>query len=279
MKRFRKIYVEISNICNLKCSFCPGTKRQKRAMNEEEFSSLLPKLQPFTDHLYFHLMGEPLCHPKLYRFIQLASEYGFKVILTTNGTGLADHQQQLCNATGLHKVNISLHAFEANDLAMPFESYLENCFAFGKAAEGKILICYRLWNNGGADSQNEAILFQMHRYFPEPWVNERNGIRIGQRIYLEHGDKFDWPDLNSEIRSDKVFCYGMRDHIGILCDGTVVPCCLDHDGDIVLGNIFSQGLGEIIASDRAKAIYDGFTTGNPPEELCRRCGYATRFQK
>lgn len=279
MKRFRKVYVEISNICNLKCSFCPGTKRQKRAMTEDEFSALLPKLQPFTDFLYFHLMGEPLCHPKLYRFIELASEFGFKVILTTNGTGLAAHQQQLCNATGLHKVNISLHAFEANDLAMPFDTYLSNCLAFGKAAEGKILVCYRLWNNGGADSQNDAILSQMHRYFPESWVKERGGIRIGQRVYLEHGDKFDWPDLNAPKCGNKVFCYGMRDHIGILCDGTVVPCCLDHEGDIALGNIFTQELEEIITSDRVKAIYDGFTTGNAPEELCRRCGYATRFQK
>lgn len=278
MKRFRKIYVEISNICNLKCAFCPGTKRPKRAMTEAEFAALLPKLQPWTDFLYFHLMGEPLCHPLLCRFLELAAGAGFRVILTTNGTALAAHADRLLGAKGLHKVNVSLHAFEANDLAMPFDQYLDGCFSFGKQAEGKVLVSYRLWNNGGADAKNQEILTALRTYFPEPWADEGRGIRIGQRVYLEHGDKFDWPDLSAPVQSEKVFCYGLRDHIGVLCDGTVVPCCLDHEGDIALGNLLNQDLSEILDTARARAICDGFSTGKVPEELCRRCGYATRFQ-
>ena len=110
MKRFNKIYLEISNRCNLRCAFCPGTGRAPRAMSEEEFSSLLPKLRPWTDYLYFHLMGEPLCHPHLDRFLELAGRAGFKVILTTNGTLLAKRQELLLRSPGLYKVNISLHA-------------------------------------------------------------------------------------------------------------------------------------------------------------------------
>lgn len=279
MKRFRKIYIEISNICNLKCAFCPGTKRPKRSMTESEFRLLLSKLQPWTDFLYFHLMGEPLCHPLLYTFLDIAAEAGFKVILTTNGTLLGYHADRLCNAPGLHKINVSLHAFEANDLSIPLSQYLDNCFAFGKQAEGKIIVSYRLWNQGGADEKNQQIIDRLHNFFPKPWAIEGRGTRIGERIYLEHGDKFDWPDLSAPMQGQRVFCYGMRDHIGILCDGTVVPCCLDHEGDISLGNLFTQDLGEILESSRAKAIYDGFSSGNAPEELCRRCGYATRFQK
>lgn len=278
MKRFRKIYLEISNICNLNCSFCPGTKRVKHAMTEQEFTALLPKLQPWTDFLYFHIMGEPLCHPNLFRFLELAGQAGFRVILTTNGTLLAKYADALSNAPGLHKVNVSLHAFEANDITMSFEQYLQGCFSFGKKAENKVLVSYRLWNNGGADSKNAEILNMLRTYFPEPWVDEGRGIRIGQRIYLEHGDKFDWPDLSAPIQGDRVFCYGMRDHIGVLCDGTVVPCCLDHEGDIALGNLFSSDLGDILNTERAKAIFDGFATGEATEDLCRRCGYATRFK-
>lgn len=278
MKRFRKIYLEISNICNLKCAFCPGTKRPKRAMTEAEFRVLLPKLRPWTDFLYFHLMGEPLCHPHLYTFLELANEAGFKVILTTNGTGLANHSDRLCKAEGLHKVNVSLHAFEANDLAIPFSQYLGGCFSFGKKAEGNVLVSYRLWNHGGMDAKNEEIMNALKTYFPEPWVNEGRGIRIGQRVYLEYGDKFDWPDLSAPVCSDRVFCYGLRDHVGVLSDGTVVPCCLDHEGDIALGNLFTQDLDEILNTPRALAIFNGFTTGNAPEELCHRCGYATRFK-
>ena len=276
--RFQKAYLEISNVCNLSCAFCPGTKRKSHIMTEEEFSDLLPKLRPYTDFLYFHLMGEPLLHPHLERFLALAGEAGFKVILTTNGTLLRKKMEILRNAPALHKINISLHAFEANDLAVPFETYLDDCFAFGKAVEGQKLVVYRLWNQGGQDEKNTQILDQMHTHFPAPWHKERRGTRIGERIYLEYGDKFDWPDLTAEDNGERCFCYGLRDQIGVLCDGTVVPCCLDHDGDIPLGNLHKDEMEDILNTPRARAIFDGFSIKKASEELCRRCGYARRFK-
>ena len=277
MKRFNKIYLEISNICNLSCAFCPGTKRKKKAMTEDEIFFLLPKLRPYSDYLYFHLMGEPLCHPRLEQFLALAGEQDFKVILTTNGTLLQKKQDILLSAPALHKLNISLHAFEANDLDMPFQDYLRDCFSFGKAAEGNKIVVYRLWNQGGADAMNQDILSAMGEFFPKPWKEDRRGVRIGEKVFLEYGDKFDWPDLTAPEGSCRVFCYGLRDQIGVLCDGTVVPCCLDHEGDLALGNLFSEDMDSILDTPRAKAIYDGFTDRTAAEELCRKCGYARRF--
>lgn len=277
MKRFNKIYLEISNLCNLRCSFCPGTKRAGHAMTPAEFQTLLPKLRPWTDYLYFHLMGEPLLHPQLDVFLRLAGDMGFRVILTTNGTLLSRQQEMLLAAPALHKVNISLHAFEANDLAIPFSQYLEECFAFGQAAQGQKLVVYRLWNGGGAQQRNREIQDGLKAAFPEPWQEERRGTRIGQRIYLEHGDKFDWPDLTAPEGNDRVFCYGLRDQLGVLADGTVVPCCLDHEGDLALGNLHIQSMEEILSSPRATAIYEGFRNRQATEELCRKCGYARRF--
>ena len=276
--RFRKIYVEISNLCNLNCAFCPGTKRAPGRMTPDTFGQLLPKLRPYTDFLYFHIMGEPLCHPHLAEFLEMAGDTGFKVILTTNGTLLARQQELLLSAPALHKINISLHAFEANDLAMPFADYLAGCFAFGQAAQGEKIVVYRLWNQGGADAKNKEILETMTHWFPEPWVNDRHGTRIGHKVFLEHGEKFDWPDLQAEEDAGKLFCYGLRDQLGVLCDGSVVPCCLDHEGDIALGNLFRQEMDEILESPRAKAIYDGFSRKEAVEPLCRRCGYARRFR-
>ena len=278
MKRFRKVYLEISNLCNLHCRFCPGTRRAPRRLNEEEFRLLLPKLRPYTNYLYFHLMGEPLCHPSLGRFLKLAQEHAFRVILTTNGTLLPQQRDTLLNAPALHKVNISLHAFEANDLDVPFSDYLDGCFAFGKAAQGGPLVVYRLWNRGGADERNDEILKAMERTFPKPWVTERRGTRIAHRIYLEYGEKFDWPDLGAEDGGKALFCYGLRDQIGVLCDGTVVPCCLDHEGAIALGNLLEQSMEEILSSPRAQALYNGFSRREAVEPLCRRCGYARRFE-
>ena len=275
--RFRKVYLEISNICNLSCRFCPGTKRSKKAMTEEELAVLLPKIRPYTDYLYFHLMGEPLLHKNLERFLEMAGSYGFKVILTTNGTLLKKQQEMLLSSPALHKVNISLHAFEANDLSVPFAQYLSDCFAFGNASKGTKLVVYRLWNQGGEYKQNRDILETMHQFFPGDWVQERQGIRIADRTYLEYGDKFDWPDLTASEGDARVFCYGLRDQLGVLCDGTVVPCCLDHEGDLALGNLLTQDMEEILNTPRAKAIYNGFAHRQAAEELCRKCGYARRF--
>lgn len=275
--RFRKVYLEISNICNLRCSFCPGTRRKKHALTREEFATLAGKLRPYTEYLYFHLMGEPLCHPLLGEFLEIAGELGFQVILTTNGTLLPKQQALLLASPALHKVNISLHAFEANDLTVPFEEYLRGCFRFGTAAEGCKIVSYRLWNGGGADEKNGEILAALEEFFPKPWVTERKGIRLGQKVYLEHGQKFDWPDMAAPEGSEKLFCYGLADQIGVLCDGRVVPCCLDSEGNLALGNLFEQELGEILDSPRARTIYEGFRKGVAAEELCRKCGYARRF--
>ena len=128
------------------------------------------------------------------------------------------------------------------------------------------------------DKQNGLLLQKLEEVFPKPWKDSRKGTQLAPKVYLEPGEKFDWPDLNAPEEEGPYFCYGLRDQIGILWDGTVVPCCLDHEGDIPLGNILTQTMEEILESDRAKAIYDGFSKKEAAEPLCRRCGYARRFK-
>lgn len=276
--RFAKVYVEISNLCNLSCRFCPGTKRPKGRMDADRLSLILEKLKGYTEFVYFHLMGEPLLHPELPRFLELAEGYGFKIILTTNGTLLGERKALLLSSPAVHKVNISLHAFEANDLSVPFETYVDGCLDYGKAAQGQKLTVFRLWNSGGEDKQNGLLLQKLEEAFPKPWKDGRKGIQIAPKVYLEPGEKFDWPDMSAPEEEGPYFCYGLRDQIGVLWDGTVVPCCLDHEGDIPLGNLLTESMDEILESARAKAIYDGFSKKEAAEPLCRRCGYARRFK-
>ena len=277
--RFKKIYLEISNICNLNCSFCPGTKRAKKIMSINEIASILPKIRPYSEYLYLHLMGEPLCHPNLEEILRLADINEFKVIITTNGTLIKQMKTLILNSKSLYKLNISLHAFEANDLKIDFNTYLKDCFEFGVESIDKKVIVYRLWNQGGLDEMNSHIINTLHTFFPYEWINKRNGIRLANKIYLQYGDKFEWPDLSIPEKNNKLFCYGLRDQIGILCDGTVVPCCLDHEGDIKLGNIFENDLNDIINSPKALSIYNGFTKNTAVHPLCKRCGYAQKFNK
>ena len=271
----KKAYLEITNACNLRCSFCHGTKREIKFLSTEEFTLAATKLRGVTEYLYFHLMGEPLLHPELPAFFRIAGELGFKVILTTNGTLLPQKSDLLLAAAPLHKVSISLHSYEANDIGISLESYLQGCFDFcAKAAAQGIIAVMRLWNIGGEDALNRTILDAMHAAFPGEWVQTRSGYRLADKVFLEWGDRFEWPDPEADYVGNHHTCYGLRDQIGVLCDGTVVPCCLDHEGDIRLGNLLEQELEAILASSKARGIYDGFSQGRALDPLCRRCGYA-----
>ena len=246
-------------------------------MPVSEFEVLAGKLRPHTEYIYFHLMGEPLMHPELESLLEIAGNLGFKVIITTNGTLLEKRGELLINSRAVHKVNISLQSFEAN-VGGDLNAYTESCAKFAKQVSeaGKICVL-RLWNHNGLESLNDDIKTILEKFFPQPWAVSRQSLSLKERVWLEPGEKFDWPDLTVDELGNNCFCYGLRDQIGVLCDGTVVPCCLDHDGDIALGNLLEDSLDNIMSTDRAKAIYDGFSKRQAVEELCRKCGYARRF--
>lgn len=274
-----KIYLEITNVCNLDCTFCHKTARAKKLMSAQEFDLLIDKLAGKAKYLYFHLMGEPTLHPLLPHFIKTAHDKGFLPMITTNGSLLGEKGEALLSALP-YKISISLHAPEAN-AAFSADGYLESCIAFAKEAAAKgCIVALRLWNLGsGAD--NSSILEYLHASFPGEWGKVRGGssLRLAEKLFLEWGERFDWPDPTlPECPPDTdLFCYGLRDQIGILVDGTVVPCCLDAEGNLALGNLFTSDLDDVLASPRAKVIYDSFTHRRAAESLCRRCGYARRF--
>lgn len=276
--RFSRAYLEITNCCNLACTFCHGTARPPRVMCAEEFELLTDRLQGQAEYLYFHLLGEPLTHPLLPEFICRAAEKGFRPMLTTNGTLLPERGEALLEAP-LYKISISLHAPEGNG-AFAAPEYLAGCVDFARRASDRgIISVLRLWNLGGLEAGNAAILETLHKEFPGAWGAIRSGYRLKEKVFLEWGEKFDWPDLALPEMGQNFFCYGLRDQIGILADGTVVPCCLDAEGSISLGNLFDSTLEEILAVPRAKALYDGFTAHFAAEPLCRRCGYAATLKK
>ena len=275
----KKAYIEITNRCNLRCSFCPGTKRAPRTMTPAEFDLVLERRTGQVKYVYLHVMGEPLSHPQLAELLALAAARERKVCITTNGTLLARQAETLLAARTLHKVSVSLHSFEGNGGAQERErQYLEEVWSFAaRAAAQGVIVALRLWNEGGAETRNGVIEAFLHEKCPGEWPEPRGGsFRLRDNLYLERAKKFDWPDLNAQERGTQ-FCYGLRDQLGVLADGTAVPCCLDHEGDIALGNLFTQPLSEILQSERACALREGFSRRCPSEELCRRCGFAARF--
>ena len=276
----KRVYIEITNVCNLACAFCPGTRRKRAFLAPEDFAGVLLRLRGITEHIYLHVMGEPLLHPDLPALLSLAREAGYHVYITTNGTLLGEKGALLLSAPAVRKVSISLHSMEGNG-APVLTDYLEAVWAFAQEATAAGIICaLRLWNLGGADRRNGEILSFLGEKLgthplalPQP---RRGSWRLGEQLYLEQAERFDWPDLAGAAR-ETCFCRALRDQAAVLVDGTVVPCCLDHEGDIPLGNLFDAPMEEILSSPRARALYEGFSRGKPSEALCRRCGFAERF--
>ncbi|MDR3595748.1 SPASM domain-containing protein [Clostridium sp.] len=289
MKKFKKVYIEITNACNLSCNFCPKTSRELRFMGKENFKHTIESVKPYTDYVYFHLMGEPFLNKDLKYFLDISKENSLKVNITTNGTMINNVKEILLTAPALRQVNISLHSFEANDKNVDFEEYIDNIINFVKESNEKtnIICSLRLWNLDtkyiASNNMNVDIFNLLEKEFEiqcniKEALKEKNSFKLKNNLYLSMGEKFKWPSLKVEELGERAFCYGLRDQIGVLVDGTVVPCCLDSDGSIPLGNIFENTLEEILNSKRAKNIYNGFSERKAVEELCKRCGFITRVR-
>lgn len=285
---FKRIYIETTNICNLDCSFCPKTSRTPAFMSVEAFNHICEKIKPHTKHIYLHVMGEPLLHPDLSALLKAAEDHGLTVQVTTNGTLLGKRGEELCQSKALRQVNVSLSSFEANELSVQLTDYLDDICAFIKVAEASgVITSLRLWNLDsdvlkGENQLNEAILEYLENALQPgaeivAHLRNHSSIKLLSRTYINLATRFSWPDIQATQTEAVTFCHGLKDHIGILVDGSVVPCCLDRSGEITLGNIFENNLTEIINSDRAKAMRFGFMNRVAVEPLCQKCGYASRF--
>ncbi len=289
MKKFKKVYIETTNICNLNCDFCPKTSRELKFMDKKSFEHIVESIKSYTNYVYFHLMGEPLLNKELEYFLEISEKNQLKVNITTNGTLINDVKDILLNSQALRQVNISLHSFEANQKQADFNEYINNIIKFiNRATEKTNIICsLRLWNletrYAASNNLNIDIFKLIERelevkYDLKERLKEENSLKLKNNVYISIGEKFKWPSLELEELGERAFCYGLRNQIGILVDGTVVPCCLDSEGSIPLGNIFESTLEEILNSKRAKDIYDGFSSRKATEELCKKCGFINRVR-
>ena len=263
---YKKIYLEITNNCNLSCDFCIKNKRVNKFMTFDEFKIILSKLKNYTKYLYFHVLGEPLLHPNINEFIDYASNK-YKINITTNGY-LIDRIKDNKN---IRQLNISLHSFN-DKYKTSLEDYMNKIFEVVDILKEYTYISYRFWLK---DKNTNKILEMINKkYNVNLDINNiKNNSTISKNIFISINEEFIWPDLNNDYYEEIGTCYALRDHIGILVDGTIIPCCLDSKGIINLGNIFKDNLNDIINSKRYSSMLNGFKCNKKIEELCKKCKY------
>ena len=283
-KRFSKIYVEITNICNLKCKFCLETKREKRFMSINKFENVINKIKDYTDLILLHVKGEPLLHKNLKEILDICEKNNIKVNITTNTTLLKDNINILSNSLSVRQLNLSMHDLEQNELdekerILQVIKYIKQI----KENNKKIIVSYRLWNMSkiGENSRNLIFLDLLEKEYKIKNILEKckqkDFVELDENVFLNQDIEFEWPSMNTEIISNVGKCYGLKNQIAILVNGDVVPCCLDTDGDMVLGNILEETLEEILEKERTKRIIEGFNNSQLVEELCKRCTFIKKF--
>ncbi len=292
IKRFKRIYIEITNICNMNCSFCPKSTRYKEYMSLNNFENILIKIKDYTDYIYLHVKGEPLMHNEISEILDLCKKYKLRVNITTNGTLIKEKEEILKNSDAIRQINISLHSFEDIENISTMEK-LFGCIKSAKYIKdnSNIIIAFRLWNIKNdyleLSDLNKICIQKIQEIFEVDDINEKlilnNNIRIKDKVFLNMEYQFDWPNIEINDISDCGSCYGLREQIAILVDGTIVPCCLDNNGDVNLGNILKEktNFEDILNSKRVENIIQGFKNNKLIEDLCRRCGYIrkSKFKK
>ncbi|MWC27747.1 radical SAM/SPASM domain-containing protein [Paenibacillus sp. MMS18-CY102] len=289
MKTFKKVYIEITSVCNLACTFCPQTERAKGFIKLDTFNHVLDQIKPHTNHIYLHVKGEPLLHPRIDELLDAAHDKGFKVNITSNGTLIAKNKPKLLGKPALRQMNFSLHSFDGHIGSEDRDGYLSEILSFVReASEHNVIFSFRLWNltqdnmTNLERSRNRETLSILEREFNldyriEERVEPGSGIRIAKNVYINQDYEFQWPSLDAPEDDGKGFCHALRSQAAVLVDGTVVPCCLDGEGVINLGNVHETSFSEIVDGERANNLYYGFSRREAVEELCRKCGYRQRF--
>ena len=263
-KGMKKIYVEITNKCNLSCEFCIQNKRNSIFMNKNNFEIVLDKLKNTTKYLYLHVLGEPLLHPKINEFINLASKNYF-VNITTNGYLI----KRIIDNKKIRQINISLHSYNAK-YNKSLNNYLQDIFDVTDKLKKYTYINYRIWVNSLYKDEIIKVLEQKYN------KSIKEHTKLENNVYIDFDSCFIWPNINNTYYNEMGNCYALKDHLGILVDGTVVPCCLDSEGIINLGNIFKDDIKDIIKSDRYQNMLNGFKNKKKIEELCKHCNFLNR---
>jgi len=288
--KFYRIYIELTNICGLRCSFCPTKELPNTTMDLDFFEKVIQQAQPFTKEIACHVVGDPLTLSNLYEYLNIIYRYNMKALLTTSGYFMKKHTTDTLFHPAVKQINISLNAFNKNDTAISFEQYIEPILdlCYQKVREQKeIFVNLRMWNLDNIMSErdfNQKIFDKLSSFFnielDLDTINpkESKNIRLDNKVLLHFDNYFEWPSMQNPIYGHGI-CQGLSSHIAILANGVVVPCCLDSKGVMELGNLHHNSLRKILSSSKALDMVDGFKKGVCTQELCLRCSYKNRFNK
>ena len=275
-------------MCGLSCSFCPTKELPSGQMELDFFESIIMQAKAYTKEIACHVVGDPLTLSNLSDYLDIIHRHGLKAMLTTSGYFLKKHAYDTLFHPCVKQINISLNSFNKNDTSISFEQYLTPVLALCHAKlerKEELFINLRVWNLDEMMSErtfNEVLFSKLSGAFDHEldldnvYKERPRSIRLASKILIHFDNYFEWPSLANKNYGDGT-CQGLQSHVAILASGKVVPCCLDCDGVMELGDLHDKSLKEILFDRRATNMIKGFKEGKAVEELCQKCSYKKRF--
>lgn len=267
----KRIYLEISNKCNLNCPFCAYPKGND-FMDLNNINNYLDQIKPYCNYVYLHILGEPLLHPDIEKILQLLDEKDMQLQLVTNGVLLNRHFD-LIKHKCLRKLSVSVHSVNGLHISPDYFITIDKLIS----SDTKAIIDLRFYDEENLSQDLKDYLNRLKSIYGFKQTSRKDSYKLKENVYVSFAELFEWPDMKHEIISEEGSCHGGIDMLAINVKGEVTLCCLDPLAYNSLGNLKETAFKDIIESAEYKKICTDLKNHKINKELCKRCSYRLRF--
>lgn len=269
----RVLCVEPTNVCNFACTSCVRPEGKGHMLDVDELVEWVTREpEPFrAAPVWVHFSGESLLHPNLAGIMRVLREHGARIMLSTNASRLDDRRCDMLLESGLELVVFSLDAarretFASIRIGGDFDRVQDNVrrFIAKRPADALPITQAQLV----LSSQSLA---EIHEFMVR-WAEE--GIdTIQLKRYSTRGGVLPVPMARRDDAgvSAQRPCLDPWLNVIVRADGSVVPCCADFTGRLVLGSLHENSLAEIWNGQAAMNLRKAHATGENLPEICRQC--------
>ena len=272
------LVIESTNLCNAKCAMCiiPIMKRARGSMSPKLFEKIVKDASRCKVGLInLQYVGEPLMDERLFERIRLIKKYGLNVMFHTNGSLMDEEKSRLILETGVNVVGISIDALSKETYkkirrGLPFEKVVENVLNLmemkkrEKASLPVVKVNYVILDENIHEVKGFYDFWRnkvdhVNVTFAHDWAGQFS-VSSDPSIHSKDG----LPFLNP--------CNMLWREMVVFHDGRVPLCCSDYEGNVIMGDLRTQGIMEVWLGEKFRKHRENILkNGRCSLPLCSNC--------
>jgi len=316
LENARYVFLEVTNHCNFRCSFCPQaiSTRPPEHMDTTLATTLIKQLYNvgYKGNLYFHLLGEPFLHPEIFKIVEYASRRMPRSILFTNGSLLTTRNIESVFDASPYELMISMQLVDEGSFKLKGSSMSWDRYASGirKAIEYKLTHDTPTLLRISVGMRKEDAVYPDDDYFPRispetfrenilrlfsgiqcldlqqiqnilADIPFRSSLEIASGVFVSVKPMGNWLRLYREEITKRGYCPHVGKEFGVLSNGNLVLCHLDYDGKTAFANARESKLRNIFQNSAICQTIEKFCAEGIVPKNCQHCvvphKYSTRF--